>query len=87
MAALKRKRPQVLQHLEPKKLCGGKAAPNCSILPQIMPSRQQICLVRNGLRSIEHGRGMVYFGAVQGKSIRPDTPACFLWLNGLGGAA
>ena len=87
MAALKRKRPQVLQHLEPKKLCGGKAAPNAQILPQIAPSRQEICLDCNGLRSIGHGRGAVCFCAVQGTKIRPDSPAYALWPNGLGGAA
>ena len=83
MAALKRKRPQVLQHLEPKKLCGGKAAPNAQILPQIAHSRQEICLDCNGLRSIGHRRGAVYFCAVHGKKIRHDSPACSLWPDGL----
>ena len=87
MAALKRKRPQVLQHLEPKKLCGGKAAPNAQILPQIAPSRQEICLDCNGLRSIGHGRGTVCFCAVQGTKIRPDSPLTLFGPTALGGAA
>ena len=37
----KKKRPQVLQHLRPQKSCGVAAAPNGSILPQVMPSRQE----------------------------------------------
>ena len=61
-------------------------ATNVLILPQVTPSRQQICFDCNGLRSIGHGRGTVCFCAVQGKKIRPDTPACSLWPDGLGGA-
>ena len=62
-------------------------ATNTLILPQITSSHQQNCFDCNGLRSIGHGRGTVCFCAVQGKKIRPDTPACGLWPNGLGGAA
>lgn len=68
-----------------QKLATGEAS-NTSILTQNTPSRQQICLDCNGLRSIGHGRGTVCFCAVQGTKIRPDTPACSLWPDGLGGA-
>ena len=71
MAALKRKRPQVLQHLEPKKLCGGKAAPNAQILPQIAHSRQEICLDCNGLRSIGHGGGRSVFAPCRVRRFAP----------------
>ena len=66
-----------------QKLATGEAS-NTSILPQIAPSRQGICLDCNGLRSIGHGRGAVCFSPVQGKKIRPDSPACSLWPDGLG---
>ena len=65
-----------------QKLATGKAS-NASILPQNAPYRQQICFDCNGLRSIGHGRGTVCFCAVQGKKIRPDTPACALWPDAL----
>ena len=69
-----------------QKLATGEAS-NASILTQNTPSRQEICLDCNGLRSIGHRRGAVYFCAVQGTKIRPDSPAYALWPNGLGGAA
>ena len=83
MGGQKRKRPWALQRPEPEKLCSVAAAPNVVSLPQITPSRQQNCFDCNGLRSIGHGRGAVCFCAVQGKKIRPDSPACALWPNGL----
>ena len=87
MVALEMRRPPALQHRRPKKSCGGKAAPNAQILPQIAPSRQEICLDCNGLRSIGHRRGAVYFCAVQGTKIRPDSPLTLFGPTALGGAA
>jgi len=86
MAALKRKSPKLGGGGALQKLATGEAS-NVLILPQVTHSRQQICFDCNGLRSIGHGRGAVCFCTVQGKSIRPDSPACSLWPNGLGGAA
>ena len=43
MVALEMRRPPALQHRRPKKSCGGKAAPCVTILPQVMPSRQENC--------------------------------------------
>ena len=43
MVALEMRRPPALQHRRPKKSCGGKAAPNASILPQITPESQEDC--------------------------------------------
>lgn len=65
-----------------QKLATGEAS-NASILTQNTPSRQEICLDCNGLRSIGHRRGAVYFCAVHGKKIRHDSPACSLWPDGL----
>lgn len=65
-----------------QKLATGEAS-NASILTQNTPSRQEICLDCNGLRSIGHGRGTVCFCAVHGKKIRHDSPACSLWPDGL----
>ena len=82
MAVSKRKSPKLGGGGALQKLATCEAT-NTLILPQITSSRQQNCFDCNGLRSIGHGRGTVCFCAVQGKKIRPDTPACSLWPDGL----
>ena len=81
----KRKSPELGGGGALKKLATGEAT-NSLILPQNNPTRQQICFDRNGLRSIGHRRGAVCFCAAQGKSIRPNSPACSYWPAGIGGA-
>ena len=87
MAALKRRKSPELGGGGALEKLATVEATNGLTLPQNTPTRQQICFDCNGLRSIGHGRGAVCFCTVQGKSLRPDTPACSLWPNGLGGAA
>ena len=81
----KRKSPELGGGGALKKLATGEAT-NTSILPQITPARQQICFDCNGLRSIRVGRHLSTFCAQNGVKVRPDTPACSLWPDGLGGA-
>lgn len=81
----KRKSPELGGGGALKKLATGEAT-NALILLQNAPVRQQLCFDCESLRSIRVGRGTVCFCAVQGMSIRPDTPACALWPDGLGGA-
>ena len=48
MAALKRRRLQVLQHPEPQKSCSVSAAPIAIILPQVAPHSQSVCRCADG---------------------------------------
>ncbi len=81
----KRKSPELGGGGALKKLATGEAT-NVLILLQNAPVRQQLCFDCNGLRSIRVGRHMFTFCAQHGVKIRPNSPACPYWPDGIGGA-
>ena len=66
-----------------QKLATGEAS-NASILTQNTPSRQEICLDCNGLRSIGHGRGRSVFAPCRERRFAPIARLALSGLMALG---